>query len=86
MGLDPEYLMDEYVYLINNDGSDGIFKGFSGKANQKVDAPYVVCPVHTKKAWEKYQKQNPPEESTPVEDDNTQGSKPSNRIPNTQKD
>ena len=62
--LDSNFLRDDYVYLINNDGSDGTFKGFHGKANDGVDAPYVVCPIHTQAAWEKYQHANPTEPET----------------------
>ena len=26
--------------------------------NKNVDAPYMVCPVHTKEAWEAYEKEH----------------------------
>ncbi len=55
-GLLPEYLRDDYIYLINENGTDGVFKGLEGKINEKVTAPYLVCPVHTEEAWEEYQK------------------------------
>lgn len=63
--LSKDYLRDDYIYLINEDGSDGSFKGLNGGINQNVTAPYLVCPVHTKEAWEKYQaSQQPTEPST----------------------
>ena len=54
-GLQPEYLRDDYIYLINNNGTDGVFKGLNNNINQKVNAPYLVCPMHTKEAWEAYE-------------------------------
>ncbi len=68
--LDEEHLMDNYVYLINKDGSDGVWNGFHGDLNQHVDAPYMVCPVHTQEAWDLYQQSlitNPLEPSAPVD-------------------
>ena len=63
-GLQSIYYQDNYVYLINNNGKDGKWKGFTGKANVNIDAPYVVCTKHTKATWEKYQMENPPEPET----------------------
>ena len=54
-GLLPEYLQDNYIYLTKKDGSDAIFKGINGDVNDKVTAPYLVCPAHTKEVWEAYQ-------------------------------
>ena len=64
-GLEPEYLRDDYIYLINKDGTDAVFKGVDGKLKQKADAPYQSCPVHTEEAWKDYQKQK--ESLKPVE-------------------
>ena len=68
--LDSMFMRDDYVYLIKDGGGDGSYKGFSGKVNKNVDAPYMVCPVHTKEAWEAYEKENsttptPPPTPTP---------------------
>lgn len=46
-GLSGEFLRDDYVYLVDKNGNDASFKGFSGNANSGVDAPYVVCKLHT---------------------------------------
>ncbi len=54
-----DYLRDDYVYFINRDGSDGVFKGIKNNLKQDVEAPYMVCPEHTQKAWEKYEQQHP---------------------------
>ena len=54
-GLPDEFIRDDYVYLIENNGSDAIFKGFKGKVNKDVDAPYLVCPLHNEKTWQEYQ-------------------------------
>ncbi len=64
--LHSEFLDNRYVYLINSDGSDGVFKGFHGDCNEGVNAPYAVCPVHTKEAWEKYQQAQKPEPEEPT--------------------
>ena len=63
--LDSHYLQDNYVYLVTDIGTDGVWKGFHNDLEQKVDAPYVVCPVHTQQAWEAYEKENAPEETVP---------------------
>ena len=53
--LSSFYYKDNYVYFVKDDGSNGNYKGFTGKVNAKVDAPYLVCPEHTEEAWKKYQ-------------------------------
>lgn len=53
-GLNSAFTDDRYVYYVDTDGDELDWHGFNGKANQDVDAPYVVCPVHTKEAWEEY--------------------------------
>ena len=58
-GLHEEYLRDDYVYYVDADGNDVLFKGFHKDINKDVDAPYKVCDVHTKEAWEKHQAQHP---------------------------
>lgn len=68
--LNSAYLQDNYIYLINSDGSDAVFTGIKGTLKQSVSAPYMVCPVHTKEAWEKYEASQKPTEpsgpSTPI--------------------
>ena len=54
-GLSSAYTDDRYVYRVNDKGSDKDWHGFNGKANEDVKAPYVVCPLHTKQAWEEYE-------------------------------
>ena len=54
-----DYLRDDYVYFINDDGSDGWFKGMKNNLQQSVNAPYKVCTVHTRQAWERYVAQHP---------------------------
>ena len=66
-GLYASFLEDRYVYYISNGGKDMDWYGFSGKANPKTKAPYVMCPVHTKEAWEEYEKSQQPEETEPTE-------------------
>ncbi len=57
-GLDANFVRDDYVYLLTNEGKDGAFKGFSSNKNAGVNAPYIVCPAHTKEAWEAYEKEH----------------------------
>ena len=71
------YEQNEFVYLVNENGSDGVFKGIYGDLEQDVDAPYIVCPVHTKEAWEKYQQSQKPTEPT----DPTSPSNPGSLFP-----
>ncbi len=59
-GLEKLYLDNNYVYLVNEEGKDGSFKGFHNEINKTVEAPYQICTVHTQKAWEEYQHSNPP--------------------------
>lgn len=63
VGLYPMYSQDNYVWLINGT-SDGEWYGFTGSANKNTNAPYLVCPVHTKEAWEKYQEEKKAQEET----------------------
>ena len=74
-GLMPEHLRDDYIYLINENGTDAVFKGIEGKLEQDVVAPYLVCPVHTKEAWEKYEDSiaATEPETQPEEDDGAVG-------------
>ncbi len=78
--MEKGYLQDNYVYKLNNDGTDGVWNGFEGKVQQE-DAPYVICPVHTAKAWEEYQAAHAPEPTEP--DVPTEPSAPSSTKPTT---
>jgi len=57
VGLVDSYTVDNYVYFIADDGSDGSWHGFYGNANYGVDSPYIVCPVHTEDYWSDMQDQ-----------------------------
>ncbi len=71
VGLSTAYTDDRYVYYVSESGEPISWHGFSGNANDGVDAPYIVCTAHTKEAWEAYEtarETEPPEESeTPGE-------------------
>ncbi len=54
-----QFYDDRYVFFVNNEGKAVDWKGFGGKANAGISAPYVVCPVHTKEAWEMHVQANP---------------------------
>ena len=64
-GLDENFFRDDYIYLVTKDGEDESFKGLNGNLNKNVEAPYLVCPVHTQEAWEEYQAQQPTEPTLP---------------------
>ncbi len=65
--LGKDYLRDDYIYLVTRSGADAKFYGMDGKANKGQSAPYIVCPVHTQKAWEEYEKAHAkPEETEPA--------------------
>ena len=56
--LEKEYLVDDYVYLINENGTPGDFTGFKNNINKNAQGkslgvPYKVCRVHTKTALDK---------------------------------
>ena len=66
-GLYEPFFRDDYIYLVDKNGKDASFKGLNNNINKDVDAPYLVCPVHTQKAWEEYQAQQATEPSEPVD-------------------
>ena len=49
-GLREEYCTDIYVYMLNNDGGDGVFTGFNNSLNGNTK-PYKVCSIHTAQSW-----------------------------------
>ena len=65
--LISDYYRNDYVYLINSNGSDAVFKGFNN--NLSNSAPYVTCKVHTQSAWEQYVADHPTTASAPVQED-----------------
>ncbi len=54
-GLEPQFVRDDYIYLITDDGKDGEFRGLKGDKNMNVKAPYVVCTVHTEMSWQAHE-------------------------------
>ena len=52
--LMKDYFRNDYVYFINEDGTPGVFKGIKNDLEQGTEAPYMVCPLHTREAWEAY--------------------------------
>lgn len=74
--LDAEFLRDDYVYLVDAAGNDASFKGFHNNINGGVTAPYKVCTVHNKNAWDAYQAAHPtapPETTAPSVPEETTG-------------
>ena len=69
-GLHNEYKQNNFVYSIDSKGNDLVFKGFMDDVKQEVAAPYVICPTHTKEAWEEYLLAHPSEPDTPDTPDN----------------
>lgn len=68
LGLNDLYKQNNYVYSVDSKGNDVVFKGFLNDLKQDVDAPYVICPVHTKEAWDEYQSNHPTVPETPDEE------------------
>ena len=60
-GLQDVYLDDGYVYLVDGDGYDGTWHGFYGGSNDGVDAPYVICPLHSSASWEEFESTTGPD-------------------------
>jgi hypothetical protein len=66
-GLWKEFCGQEYIYYVDSKGNDLVFKGLDNRLQQDVDAPYVICPEHTKEAWEEYILNNPIVPDVPVD-------------------
>lgn len=71
VGLLSAYTQDNYVYLVDKSGDPIDWFGFDGKANKNLHEPYLVCPVHTKEAWEKYEEEKRKEEEEKKEEEST---------------
>ena len=56
-GLSAAYSDDRYVYYVSASGSPLDWHGFSGNANNGINAPYIVCTAHSRQAWEAYEEQ-----------------------------
>ena len=65
-GLQPEHTLDSYVWY-----TEGNWHGFGGKAQPDVSAPYIVCPVHTKEAWDKKEQADKEKEEQEKEEEGT---------------
>jgi penicillin-binding protein 1A len=70
-GLNKDYLNENAVYLVNSSGKPVDFAGFDGEYT--ATGPYLTCQVHTKEAWEKFQKDNK------IPDDTDSDEKPSEK-------
>ena len=72
-GLYEIYVQDNAFYQITKNGEDAVYKGVNGKLDQKVQAPYLVCPLHTEEAWLEYVASQettvPPETIDPTDPD-----------------
>ncbi len=53
-GLYEIYAQENMIYQVTKKGEDDVFKGIDGKLDQKIKAPYFVCPVHTEEAWKEF--------------------------------
>ena len=53
-GLREEYYTDNYVYLLNANGGDGVFTGFTNSLSGNT-TPYKVCKIHTAQSWAQHQ-------------------------------
>ena len=64
-GLEATHTLDNYIWY-----TDGNWHGFSGNLQPNVNAPYIVCPLHTKEAWENKQKEEQEKEEEETTDPN----------------
>ena len=53
-GLKEVYKSNNYIYLVNADGTDGAFFGIDGLANVGLTYPYVVGTAHSAETWAQY--------------------------------
>lgn len=54
-GLVESFYNDSYVYFVDNAGNPLPWHGFRNDRNFDTDVPYMLCPVHTREAWESYE-------------------------------
>lgn len=67
--LESEYLVDDYIYLVNRNGTPGDFTGLKNNINKdkngkSLNVPYKVCTVHTKEALDALNASKQPTEGT----------------------
>jgi hypothetical protein len=67
LGLNPVYAQDYYVYFITDSGNPLVWKGFSGALSANTQYAYLVCPVHTKAAYDKMMEEKEKEEQEKAE-------------------
>ena len=67
-GLNGDFRDNRYVYYVSEDGSPLNWHGFNGKANEGINAPYLLCPVHTAQAWADYEASQATEPPTEAPD------------------
>jgi penicillin-binding protein 1A len=75
--LEKEYLQNNYIYQIDDNGHPSTFLGIEGDLTENT-GPCLQCTVHTQEKWEQYKKDNPwvdgPSTSKPDNsEDNDQG-------------
>ena len=58
-GIYAYYMRNNYIYLINKDGSDAAYFGLVYAVNEGLNVPYKLCASHTKEAWEQFLAENP---------------------------
>ena len=57
--LSTAYYDSSYMYLVNLDGTDAAFHGVKGNLNVGVNAPYIVCTMHSEESWRNNQLNDP---------------------------
>ncbi len=58
-GLSKNFLLDSYIYLVDETGKPTAFHGFDGTLNPLGSDCCQVCTSHTRATWEAYQALNP---------------------------
>lgn len=54
-GLNSAHTKDNYIYLVDRYGNPvNNYKGIHGDKNVGISAPYLICNIHTKEAWDAY--------------------------------
>ena len=77
-GLEATYYRDDYVYLVDSNGNDAAFHGFSGTLNSGSKLSYKACSVHTIADWEKVKGS---EDATTPDDSTTETTQPGETTP-----
>lgn len=57
--LYPMHCAENYIYLVDRNGSPASYYGFDGQKNEGLELPYLVASGHTREDWEAFVRDHP---------------------------